>query len=170
MSKLSWGDRFALIEHFKPTDDQVRTAFEVTQAELDTARQLLNSGTFVPTANFDTSSYAGLFDQQSRQLKAPSATVHTMPPATATKQTATVAKVPGRRGRKSNKIASAFAAIPTTPISAEDFTKQHGISLAVLRQSKRFVSKMDTNVAASIGTINVRQDKTTKTLMVWSVK
>jgi hypothetical protein len=44
---------------------------------------------------------------------------------------------------------------------------QHGVSLAVLRQSKRFLAKLDPAIVATIGRINVRQDKATKQLMIW---
>jgi hypothetical protein len=52
-------------------------------------------------------------------------------------------------------------------MSINAFMQQHGVSLAVLRQSKRFLAKLDPSVATKIGTIKVRQDKATKELMIW---
>ena len=65
-----------------------------------------------------------------------------------------------KRGRKGNNITNAFAAIPSSPVSAETFATQHNVSIAVLRQSKRF----DTT---GLGPVNVRKDKSAGTLMIW---
>lgn len=44
---------------------------------------------------------------------------------------------PTAPGRTSN-IAQAFESIPSTPVDAEEFASQHGISVSTLRQQKRF--------------------------------
>jgi viroplasmin and RNaseH domain-containing protein len=90
------------------------------------------------------------------------ATTHAKP-ETATKKV----KEPQKRGRKGDKITVALTAIPLVPVSVDSFINQYGVSLAVLRQSKRFIAKLDTATQASIGQVNVRQDKTTKQLMIW---
>jgi hypothetical protein len=172
MSKiLSWGDRFALIDHFKPSDESICKAFRLSKDELDTARQLRVQGTFVANAHLDCSKYATMFTGDAT----PTTTTHT--PAPVKQTTATVhdkpessskkAKVPQKRGRKGDKITQALLAVPANPTTVDGFIKQHGISLAVLRQSKRFIEKMEPAVATGIGTVHVRQDKSTKQLMIW---
>lgn len=165
---LSWSDRFALIDHFTPPDAAVCAAFNVSQAELNTARQLRAQGTFRATANLDVTKYDNVFSGAYSAgpipvvTARPNTTVHTRP------ESATCpAKVPQKRGRKGNKITTALQAVPTTPMVVEDFVKQHGVSVAVLRQAKRFIQNMEPADATSIGTVHVRQDKSTKQLMIW---
>lgn len=185
--KMSWNDRFALIDHFKPTDAQAVAAFGLTQDELETARDLRSAGTFNATSGMDMTQYSTLFTSVNVAppvAKKPSAVVSTTSsaasssvkpaakqstatshskPETATKKS----KEPQKRGRKGDRITTALAAVPTTQVSAEQFSKDHGVSIAVLRQSKRFLEKMDPAQQELIGKINVRQDKATKTLMIW---
>jgi hypothetical protein len=171
---MSWSDRFALIEALKPNDAQVCAAFGLTNDELSTARSLRDAGTFKPTPNFDVTKYANVFstDGSSVATSAPDVTIKAGKTGTATTFTkpesaSKKAKVPQKRGRKGDKIATALAAVPTTQTSITAFMQQHGVSLAVLRQSKRFLAKLDPSVATKIGTIKVRQDKATKELMIW---
>jgi hypothetical protein len=169
---MSWSDRFALIDALKPSEAQTCAAFGLTADELQTARQLRDAGTFKPTPNFDVTKYADIFTA-SGSATASSSPVATKgktgtaatftKPETASKK----AKVPQKRGRKGDKIATALAAVPTSQTPIDTFMTQHGVSLAVLRQSKRFLAKIDPAVAAKIGTIKVRQDKATKQLMIW---
>lgn len=167
---LGWNDRLALINHFKPTDKQACSTFGVSQEELNTARDLMAAGTFRPTPDIDFKSYESMFASDSttstKTEKKSGATSTKKPdggdnkPVTATKKT----KEPKKRGRKGDKIANAFAAIPTTPTPAEDFAQKHGVSLAVLRQSKRFDKHPD------LGNVKVKKDKETKQLMISRVK
>lgn len=155
---LSWNDRFALIDHFKPTDSAICSAFNVTQDELNTARDMRSSGTFIPTPDIDVSAYSKMFES----VKTPSGMTSTVrntdeKPATATKK----AKEPKKRGRKGSKISNAFASVPSEPTPVEDFAKEHGVSIAVLRQGKRF----DKN--PELGLVKVKKDKESKTLMIW---
>lgn len=173
MSKLtmSWPDRFALIEHYKPTDAQICSTFGLTKDELDTARMLQAAGTFRASTTLDVARYANAFSADGSATLAAGSTVKSAKegattftkPETASKK----AKVPQKRGRKGDKIATALAAVPTSRVPVETFIDQYGISLAVLRQAKRFLSKLPADQAASIGKINVRQDKATKALMIW---
>ena len=96
-------------------------------------------------------------------------TTHRMPaPVQAKPESASKRiKEPQKRGRKGDKIVKAFSAVPTTQTPIDQFIAEHGVSLAVLRQSKRFLAAMDPATAASIGKINVRQDKATHQLMIW---
>jgi len=175
---MSWNDRFALINHYNPTDDVICTAFGVDKSELDTARGLLATGSFAANPQLDTSKYSNVFASigggagmtpavagtkgQAPVGKKASATIHAKPES-ATKKV----KVPQKRGRKGDKIHRALQAVTTTPVAVDSFLKQYGVSLAVLRQSKRFLEKMDPTVAKKIGKINVRQDKSSKQLMIW---
>jgi len=166
---FTWNDRLTLISHFKPTDEQACEVFGITQPELDVARNQLKSGVFALSTTLDVDSYGTLFASSDTAetpdtVTSTKAPVRTKPTVTSTKaapETAT-AKVrePKKRGRKGDKITQAFSSIPTSPTAAEDFAKAHGVSIAVLRQSKRF----DT---VGGGTVKVKKDKTSKTLMIW---
>lgn len=81
-------------------------------------------------------------------------------PQTATKP----ATIPAKRGRKGENVVKAFAAIPSTPVDVNQFAATQGVSLHVLRQSKRF----DPNPA--LGKVRVAKDKATKTLMISRIK
>lgn len=175
---LSWADRFSLIDHYSPSDTTIMETFNLTKDELATARQLRASGVFTPSKTLDVASYAGIFAQPGSNPVTPTVKSYTNP-ATSKNQGVTVhakpesatkrvkVKVPQKRGRKGDKITSALLAAPTAPVPVEAFIKQHGVSLAVLRQAKRFIEKMDADTAAKVGTVNVKQDKTTKQLMIW---
>lgn len=84
------------------------------------------------------------------------ATTHSKPES-ATKPTATAKK----RGRQSNKIANAFAGLTSTPVNIDEYAKSHGVSVAVLRQAKRFDKSTGT------GSVHVKKDKETGSLMIW---
>jgi hypothetical protein len=169
---LSWSDRFALMDHYQPSDTAIMEAFNLTSDELATARQLRSAGTFKASKTLDVSSYNGIFNNATAVVKTPAvatkptATVHTKPES-ATKRVKV--KVPQKRGRKGDKITSALLAAPTVPTPVDGFMKQHGVSLAVLRQAKRFVEKLDTDTQAKIGKVVVKQDRATKTLMIYRV-
>ncbi len=167
---LNWNDRFALIDHFKPSDADACTALSVTAEELKTARGMLAAGTFTPTPDLDYSAYEKLFastasaapaaDKSAAKTTRRSGSTSTSKsdkPQTATK----VTPAPKKRGRKGTKIAEAFAAIPTTPTPVDAFATSHGVSLAVLRQSKRF------DKSPELGAVRVKKDKESKTLMIW---
>jgi hypothetical protein len=164
-SHLSWSDRFALVDHYSPSDEAIQKCFGITADELQTARQLRDAGTFVASKTVDVASYKGIFDAtDSGPIVASKggATVHTKP-ETATKR----AKQPQKRGRKGDNIAKALMSAPTSPMPVTDFMAKHGVSLAVLRQAKRFISKMDPETQAKIGSVKVKQDRATKTLMIF---
>ncbi len=151
IESLGWNQRFALIDHYNPTDVAICTAFGVTAGELQTARQMRTAGTFTPATDLDVEKYGNVFE---------GATIHTRPDADTKPETATKrVKEAKKRGRKGDKIQAAFTAIPAGPVSAQQFAKQHNVSLAVLRQSKRF-DKTD------LGTVRVKMDKN-KALMIW---
>lgn len=179
---LSWSDRFAVIDRFNPTDSQACAAFGVTQDELDTARDLRAAGTFIASPNLDTSKFSNIFAvsnlpstnttrgtiHMNPNAKTSTATTHSIADNTSLPETASKpTKKPMKRGRKGDKILKALQSVPTVQMPVDQFIQQSGVSLAVLRQSKRFVAKFDPSQAQSIGKINVRQDKATKKLMIW---
>lgn len=183
-STLTWPDRFALINEYKPSDDVICSTFNLSDDELSMARTLHAAGSFGgPNTLFDAVKYGDPFTASAASASAPQtsrpsgvkkaksgATVHARPTVSADglPQTATKSiKLPQKRGRKGDKIQTALLAVPETPIAVDDFRKQHPVSLAVLRQSRRFISKMDVATRTKIGVVNVRQDKDTKVLMIW---
>lgn len=152
----SWGERFALLDHYKPSDTLACKVFGVTQAELEAAQQLRAHNVFASKSNMDVDKYAPLFGAS------PSTPVVNKPESASKRE-----KLPLRRGRKGDKITRALLAVPASPVDLAKFAEQQGVSLAVLRQSKRFVQKLDGEIASAIGTINVRKDKSTNQLVIW---
>ena len=172
MSKnLSWNQRWAIVDHYGPTDAQICTAFNVTQGELTSARQLRDAGQFIPDTSVDVDKYAHLFSDAdgatstvspSKKTSTTTTTTKTDKPLTATKKV----KEPGKRGRKGNKIKTAFSAIPSKAVPAEEFAAQHNVSIAVLRQSKRFDNQPETGVV-HVKKIRLNEDDDAKTLCIW---
>ena len=162
LNTLTWNDRFALIDHYTPTDKQIVDAFGVTQDELDTALQLRASGQFLSMPNVDVASYSSVFASTTEGIKAPkrtttvTSTTTSVPPESASKRV----KTPKKRGRKGTKILKAFTAVPTEPTSVNEFAATHSVSVAVLRQSKRFDH-------SGLGSVRVKKDKASGTLMIW---
>ena len=114
---------------------------------------MVNSGMIIATPNLDFASY----DKQFSNI---SGATSIAKPQTATKPIPAVKK----RGRKGDAVVKAFTAIPTTPTDVNKFAADQGVSLHVLRQSKRF----DTN--PGLGKVRVAKDKTTKVLMISRIK
>lgn len=164
VKNLQWQDRLALMNHYSPTVETAAKVFSVQPSEVRVAQDLQVQGTIVASTDLDVGQFASLFggDTIKAPAKTPSLTSVVresskgQPPMTATKKSTT----PKKRGRKGNNIAAAFAAIPTTPTPVEAFATQYGVSIAVLRQSKRF----DTTGGL---TVRVKKNKTTKQLEIW---
>lgn len=165
MSKsLTWNERLALLDHFQPTDEIACTALGITQNDLNAARQMRKIGDLVPSINIDYSSYSSLFTMTGTATATTKPTKETMvkaestqPPQSASKKI----KEPQKRGRKGDKISAAFAAIPTEPTNATTFAESHAVSIAVLRQSKRF------DKFPELGNVKVAKDKDSGDLMIW---
>lgn len=163
---LTWNDRFALIDYYKPSDTEICNIFNIDINSLNVARNFRKTGQFKPSPNIDVKSYAHLFNStQSNSLQKPEkkqTATTTTKPITATKKPTVIRK----RGRKGDNIKTAFAAITTTPIDAIKFSKQHNISIAVLRQSKRF------DLTPEAGKIHVKKiiQDGKKILCVWREK
>lgn len=154
---LSWNQRFALIDAYTPTDSQICDTFGVSTDELSTARDMRKAGTLTPSKDLDVNKYDGIFTASTS-----ASTSHSRPDASSKPETASMrAKEAKKRGRKGDRIMKCFASIPATPVAAETFLKQHNVSMAVLRQSKRF------DKTGLGGLVRVKKDKTSKSLMVW---
>lgn len=167
-TNLNWGDRLALVDHYKPTIEEACAVFGVTTGEFETARDLQSKGQFRSSENLDVSSYSPLFSTASN---VEASTVVTTDRAPARKSTVTSIKAAPesatakthdtkKRGRKGDNILQAFSSIPNNPTPAEAFAKQYGVSLAVLRQSKRFDK-------VGGGDVCVKKEKASGTLMIW---
>jgi len=77
-------------------------------------------------------------------------------------ETATVApRVLKKRGRKGNKIVTAFAEIPAIPADFEQYAADHQVSTNVMRQIKRH------DQFPERGKVFVRKNKETKKMMIW---
>lgn len=146
---LSWGDRFALIAYYAPTLDQILHTFNVSQVDYENANQLITEGIFKLT-DIDPVKYGNIFEDE-----------HFVLPS----EHSFATRIKAKRGRKGDKITQAFASIPTVPTEAVEFAKLHGISIPVLRQSKRF------DTTALIGKVIVKklaiEGKDEKQLMIW---
>ena len=158
---LSWCDRLALINHYKPTDEQAIKILSVTQDQLDTARDLSVTGAIVPTPNLDVDSYCKMFGVVKPAVVKSTTTSIVKPTGQAPQTASKVSRPPRKRGRKGTHIADAFANIPETPVSVEQYAVENKISIAVLRQSKRF------NKFPEQGEVHVAKNKTTKVLEIW---
>ncbi len=143
---LSWSARFAIIDHFKPTDSVICEVFGVDADELNTARELRGKNTIAVDTTIDVSVYDSFFNPKSRRTT----TTHT-PARTATKT---------KRGKRGNKIDTAFQAVTPTPVPATTFATKHDVSLAVLRQAKRFDK-------TGMSPVHVKKSKESGELMIW---
>lgn len=141
-STLSWADRLTLIDSFSLNDSEACSAFCVTKQELMAAKDLTARGVFSPNDKLNTTIYSEFFTKLRAGELDPSQ--KTFKP----------------KGTKPSKITQAFEAITDLPQKVETLVAEYGVSLAVLRQSKRF----DRN---GKGQIHIRKDKDTKELMVW---
>lgn len=160
-TKLNWNERFALIDRYNPSDEQITRTFGVSTAELSTARQLRNAGSITASRDYDTEASGNVFNTapsaDATTVTSVKRTVDRQAPQTATKR----AVAPKKRGRKGTKIQEAFKSIPAAPVAVDDFAKQYGVSVPVLRQSKRF------DTAPDLGTVRVKVSKETGKLMIW---
>lgn len=150
---LTWNDRFALIDKFKPNDNTILLVFGVTNPELNAARNLRMVGTLVPAKNLDYASYASSFSPKQQDVNNMTTEQNQLSPQTATRKVL-------KRGRKGNNISTAFDNIPVDPTNAEQFAVEYNVSMAVLRQSKRF------DPYSERGPIQVKKNKESGLLMI----
>jgi hypothetical protein len=127
VTNLSWGQRFALIAAYNLSAEAACEAFGVTTEELSTAVDLKGKGIFKSDTVMDVAPFGEMFGATPPAKPARAA-------GPATKKAA----APKKRGRKGDKITTAFLAVPVEPVAIETFMSEFGVSLAVLRQAKRF--------------------------------
>ena len=173
VTNLTWSGRLAVLHAFKPTDEVACKVLQVSQAELTTARDMEQAGTVQADSEIDTTQYASLFSVdsiESDKTKQPTlqkiASTGNKPTKKSTTSTSTQPQesatkpAPRKRGRSGTKIATAFAAIPYEPTPVAEFAQTHGVSVPVLRQSKRFDKE-------GTGVVHVKKDKATQVLNIW---
>lgn len=169
MMKFDWPQTLCLIEHFQLSDELSHKLLGTTAEGLAEARLLQQSGAFADPVGFNPAKHhSEVFGTIRKHIKTDAKAATKSEVRSPTKRVATKGSVPTPRPTGSNgKIATAFKLVPEDPVLASEFCIANDISLAVLRQSRRFISSMDEDVQEQIGTIFVRQDKVTKELMVW---
>lgn len=141
-SSLSWADKLVLVQKYNLTTAEACTAFGVTDRELNVAKNLQTRGIFAPT-DLNTEIYSDFFGKlRSGEID----------------NTATKTFKP--KGVRPSKITQAFESITNMPQPVSSVVDTFGVSLAVLRQSKRFDK-------ANSGQVHIRKDKETGILMVW---
>ena len=150
---LSANDLEAFRQKYNWDDATFGTMTGKNEATVKAHIGMVNNGMIIATPNLD-------FDSYDKQFGNISGATSITKPQTATKPTPTAKK----RGRKGDAVVKAFSAIPTTPTDVNKFAADQGVSLHVLRQSKRF----DTN--PDLGKVRVAKDKTTKVLMISRIK
>ena len=164
VASMGWTERFALIDRYSPSTKQICSAFGVSNDELHTAQEMRTAGNFGGSVDLNVDEYNDLFPavkETATVSKTGSATTHTNPKTTKTAPPATATKKMKKRGRQGDKIAQAFLAVPSIPVAVDAFAAQQGVSLPVLRQSKRF------DKSGLTGAVKVKKDKATKVLMIW---
>ena len=153
---LSWSERFALINHYNPTDEQITEAFGVTQDDLDVARYMIGEKLYTPSTKLDVSKFADIFNGGLRVVVAPTITAA---PSTSSSS--------GRKSQKSGRVANALLAIPTTATAVDDFIRDYPVSIHVLKQAPRFIKTLPEDQQRQVGRVFIRNDKATGRLMIW---
>ena len=162
--QLSWADRFGIVSamEVKPSDADICRVFKVTPDELVTAQQLFADGIIKVNPRINHQFYELFFKGETPEF--PKTVQRTrslpLPPDNEERRLfASQNKTVRPRGRKSNNIDLAFKAIPTSPVDVEKFAEKNHVSVAVLRQHKRFDKYP--------GTVFVRKNKDTGVTEVW---
>ena len=151
ITELTSADRVAIVSGYDLSNTQTMThVCEVLNVEPDDLEAAvgLSADGMVEESVIDAEPYRQMFDQTLVSVTATavaepvhdSAIVKTAIKSTKTKpQTATKVKKPTKkRGRSGSKIVTAFTQVPIgleNAIRVDDFSDQHGVSRAVLRQS-----------------------------------
>lgn len=168
--KLNWPQRFAVIEHYGPSVEQICRTFGISQSEFEVVCQLRQAGAFKNLdRSFDAAKHRDVFGINRPQQKMsvlPAAPNQATKAPTVKRIVQRVVDTP-KRGRQGSKIVDALRAVPLQPVDANTFSQQYDVSIAVLRQSKRFLEKLPENERREIGTVVVKQDRNNKQLMIW---
>lgn len=162
IAEMGWSERMTVCSSFDLQDPQtaqhVCEVLNITEEELESGIGLVAGGDCELNQDIDPAEYTELFDLSKIKLneavaQAPQEQTGTArPDLTQAPQTATSAKVKGKRGRSGDKIDLAFQSIPHEPVSLESFRTQHGVSVPVLRQQKRF------DKFSELGKVRVKKD------------
>lgn len=173
VAQLSWSDRFTIIQmanassDVELTNEQICSTFGVDSEELAVALECFEDGIFKTNNNKDYSPYLPLFegkdiqlvdDREPRQRTLPEIVVEALTP-----EERQLFASKRKTGRKGNNITRAFKAVPHEPVPVDEFSAKHNVSVAVLRQYKRF----DKTGGARV---YVRKDKETGVIMIWREK
>lgn len=147
---LSWREKLSLIQYYKPSEEEILYTFNTTKEELDLAHSCMKEGILQPSKHLLIQFPENVFKNRSIQFS---------PSSFASKPR----KIPQKRGRKGNKIETAFKELPNTPVDINDYAKQYGISVHILKQHYRF------DTVGLPGIVCVRKTKTNNEnkLMVW---
>lgn len=170
ITQLSWSDRFSIIAAAKVelpeiTEEDILKVFCVDKDEYTMANECLADGTFKPNERIDAAFYIPYFRGEQPIFPEADPRIRTLPEsvskATTPEERLQFASKPQKKsGRSGNNIQRAFNAIPTEAVPVEEFAAKHRVSLAVLRQYKRFDK-------TGRGQVNVRKNKETGVIMIW---
>lgn len=170
ITQLSWSDRFTIIAAAKVelpniTEEDILKVFAVDKDELAMANECLNDGVFKINDRVDAAFYIPYFRGEEPIFPEVETRVRTLPESVSKATTPEerllfAAKPQKKSGRSGNNIQRAFNAIPTEAVPVEEFAAKHRVSLAVLRQYKRFDK-------TGRGQVNVRKNKETGVIMIW---
>ena len=170
--RMSWNLRFALMNHFKLSDERACEVLKVTSDELKTAKYLRdNNGYFKPDTNVDFGQYEHLVNPPTTP-KAKNDTTQkakndtTQKPKNDTTQNPKSATSGRKRGRPGDKIKKAYAAITTDKVPVEDFMSEHHVSLSVLRRHRDFDHLKETG-QVNVKKVKLNESDKEKVLCIW---
>lgn len=178
---MSWADRFLLIDRHQPAPAQICATFGITLDEMTVARQLLQEGVLGGETSPDVSTYPVEFFTKASDpiaIEGPTSTASPddiivpmlelyTPTPPKVNEAGVIIRAPQRRGKGGSKITEALLAVPTVPTPVETFARKMDVSVAVLRQSTRFIRAMTPDQQSRAGAVFVRKDPITRVLMIW---
>lgn len=167
IAHLSWADRFGILHKMPqlPTDDEICRVFRVDYNELHLARICLRDRVFRVNTQINSELYERLFNGEEVEFPPfPSQRTRTYPEFNEEDRVLFASRREEKKAkqkvRRSNNIDIAFKNVPTVPTPVEPFAEKYRVSVAVLRQHKRF-DKVQT------GPVFVRKNKETGVIEIW---
>jgi len=166
MMPLDWTQRFAIIDHFKVTDDKkICEVFDVSLQELNAAKELRSQGFFNSDSFVDFKQYGKYFSttqkanaDTTQKAQSPTPKTKTSPAKkkkTSPKKKTSTATTP-KNNNVSDKFERAYNAIPYDPTPLKEFSKKYSISEDILRRHKRF------DHVPEKGQVNIGESEITK--------